>query len=349
MAEAEGTPKFSVVVPIYRVEAYLEECVASIQGQTLENIEIVLVDDGSPDRCGQIADALAESDSRIRVVHRENGGLGPARNSGVEASCGEYVGFVDSDDWVDPEMFEALAAELDRTGADICYSGIRAVHAGAVSSVTENRFAGRVLRGPDEIFEMRRSFYGDSIDRVRDDGVPVSVCVAGYRRELLNANDVRFEAVRSEDILFNAKAAAHASSVAVIDGVFYNYRHDEQPSITRTFKDKTFNDFEVFFGRLLAHAEAEDARFRDECLLRSRKRIVDYARALGTIICESPAEWGVMRARLLRSATLPHVEWALSGFPAGRLTRKQQLYYYALKCRSPFAMWLLQRLRGHTC
>ena len=92
------SPAFSIVVPIYNVEQYLYDCVSSIRKQTLENIEIILVDDGSPDRCGELADSLACQDNRIKVVHRVNGGLGPARNTGIDVACGEYIGFVDSDD-----------------------------------------------------------------------------------------------------------------------------------------------------------------------------------------------------------------------------------------------------------
>ena len=91
-------PKVSVVIPMYNVEKYLDTCVQSVRKQTLQDIEIILVDDGSPDRCGEMAEEYAKQDSRVKVVHRKNGGLGPARNSGMEIATGEYIGFVDSDD-----------------------------------------------------------------------------------------------------------------------------------------------------------------------------------------------------------------------------------------------------------
>ena len=95
--------RISVIVPIYKVEAYLDKCVQSIVDQTYTNLEIILVDDGSPDRCGQMCDAWAAKDSRIRVVHKENGGLSDARNAGLEIATGTYIAFVDSDDWVSVE------------------------------------------------------------------------------------------------------------------------------------------------------------------------------------------------------------------------------------------------------
>ena len=92
----------SVIIPIYNVEAYLDECIASVIAQTYSNLEIILVDDGSPDNCPQMCDEWAAKDSRIRVIHKENGGLSDARNAGIDIATGEYIAFVDSDDWIEP-------------------------------------------------------------------------------------------------------------------------------------------------------------------------------------------------------------------------------------------------------
>ena len=96
----------SIIVPVYKVEKYLEKCVKSILKQTYTNLEIILVDDGSPDKCGQLCDELAKTDDRIKVFHKENGGLSDARNFGVERANGEYIGFVDSDDYIHESMYE---------------------------------------------------------------------------------------------------------------------------------------------------------------------------------------------------------------------------------------------------
>ena len=101
-------PLISVIIPVYKVEDYLEQCVRSVAAQSYSPLEIILVDDGSPDRCGSICDALAAEDERIKVIHKPNGGLSDARNKGVEASRGEYVSFVDSDDYVSPHYIEYL-------------------------------------------------------------------------------------------------------------------------------------------------------------------------------------------------------------------------------------------------
>lgn len=112
-------PLISVVIPVYKVEAYLDRCVESVVRQSYEKLEIILVDDGSPDRCGAMCDAWAQKDARIRVRHQPNAGLGAARNRGTEMAAGEYVSYVDSDDYLAPDAIELLLRLLDGQHADI--------------------------------------------------------------------------------------------------------------------------------------------------------------------------------------------------------------------------------------
>lgn len=116
--------KISVIVPVYKVEPYLRKCVDSILAQTYQNLEIILVDDGSPDNCGAICDEYAKQDARIKVIHKPNGGLSDARNAGLDTMTGEYVAFVDSDDWIMPQMYETLLQMLKQFQADIAFGGV---------------------------------------------------------------------------------------------------------------------------------------------------------------------------------------------------------------------------------
>lgn len=118
----------SVIVPVYKVEEYLDQCVKSIVGQTYKNLEIILVDDGSPDHCPIMCDRWAEKDSRIKVIHKENGGLSDARNAGLKVATGEYVAFIDSDDWVDENLYECLLTESKKCGAQIAACNIVRVY-----------------------------------------------------------------------------------------------------------------------------------------------------------------------------------------------------------------------------
>ena len=112
-------PLLSIIVPVYDVENYLQKCIDSILAQTFTDFELILVDDGSPDNCPALCDAAAAKDARIRVLHQKNGGLSAARNAGLDVARGEWIGFVDSDDYIAPEMYETLYKAMQSTGADL--------------------------------------------------------------------------------------------------------------------------------------------------------------------------------------------------------------------------------------
>lgn len=117
-------PTISVIVPVYKVEPYLHQCVDSILGQRYRDFELILVDDGSPDGCPAICDEYARLDSRVRVIHKENGGLSSARNAGLDAATGKYVAFVDSDDWIDPDMLQIMMESIRSSEADMVLCGV---------------------------------------------------------------------------------------------------------------------------------------------------------------------------------------------------------------------------------
>ena len=112
-------PKLSIIVPVYRVEAYIEKCIDSILAQAFSDFELILVDDGSPDRCPEICDAYAQEHPNIKVIHQPNGGLSDARNAGLDIAVGEYIGFVDSDDYIHRDMYRTMVAEMEQTDSDM--------------------------------------------------------------------------------------------------------------------------------------------------------------------------------------------------------------------------------------
>ena len=123
----------SVIIPVYKVEKYVEKCIQSVINQTYENLQIILVDDGSPDNCGKICDEYAKKDHRIEVIHKSNGGLSDARNKGLEIAKGEYIGFVDSDDYIEADMYEVLYNLLKQYNADVSICNFYTVSQGKIS------------------------------------------------------------------------------------------------------------------------------------------------------------------------------------------------------------------------
>lgn len=135
-----GNELISVIVPVYNVERYLEKCVNSIVNQTYKNLEIILVNDGATDSSGDLCDKLAMIDNRIKVYHKENGGLSDARNYGVERATGEYVGFVDSDDYIDAEMYEKLYEAIKKENVDVAECSLKVIYPGKIELFTDEKY-----------------------------------------------------------------------------------------------------------------------------------------------------------------------------------------------------------------
>lgn len=206
-----GTPQISVIAPIYKVELYLDRCVQSIVNQTYTNLEIILVDDGSPDNCGAMCNAWAEKDSRIKVVHKENGGLSDARNAGLAVANGSLVSFIDSDDWIEPDFIEALYHAMERAGAQIAGCGVAYVdESGAVL----RQRAVAPLEKMDRIEALRRL--------VLEDGVYQTVWNKLYRREVVDG--ILFEKGRyNEDDFWTYQVFDRIERLALVDKPMYNY------------------------------------------------------------------------------------------------------------------------------
>lgn len=234
-------PLVSIIVPVYNVEKTLERCVRSLQEQSLQDLEIILVDDGTKDASGKLAEQLAAGDQRIRVIHKENEGLGLTRNAGMRLAQGTYVGFVDSDDYVDPQMFEKLVQEAERTGADAVYGGYVRVFEGKVSSRTEFE-AQRVYEGKEQLMELMLSMLACPPEDPEDSRYGATVWKGIYRRETLEKNHIQFYSEReyvSEDGLFQIDFLSHASRAAVIPGAFYFYEYNPD-SLTSVYRPGRF-------------------------------------------------------------------------------------------------------------
>ena len=218
-------PEVSIVVPCYKVEPYLDRCVSSLVNQTLNDIEIILVDDESPDRVPQMCDDWARKDPRIKVVHKRNGGLGMACNSGIEAATGRFIAFCDSDDWVDLDCYETLLKTALRHGADAVYSGIKRVDQhGTVSPMSqpphEAEYAGRSLA--DFMLGMIATAPSEFKERERQ----MSAKIVLYSAEVIHDNNILFHSEReyvSEDLLFNLDFLACCNKVVEIPRPFYYY------------------------------------------------------------------------------------------------------------------------------
>lgn len=240
-------PKISVIVPVYRVEKYLERCVNSLLGQTLSDIEIILVDDGSPDGCPALCDEFAKKDGRIKVLHKENEGLGLARNSGMSLAVGEYIAFVDSDDYVKSEMYRTLYEAAQRENADIAMCGLCCI--GGIMSAKENDvqnincFDGyTVFDGKEGIDRLMLDISGALPKEDQDSRYGFSSVKNIYRKEVLEKNKIRFlseKEVMSEDVFFLLDFLDKCECAVGVPGAFYCYCRNGQ-SLSKSYRSDRF-------------------------------------------------------------------------------------------------------------
>ncbi|MDY2698124.1 MAG: glycosyltransferase [Lachnospiraceae bacterium] len=199
----------SIIVPIYKVEQFLPRCIDSILGQTFSDFELILVDDGSPDHCGEICDQYETADSRIRVIHKENGGLSDARNAGLEVAQGDYICFVDSDDWVAPQYLEKLLRNLKETDADICECG---------AYYTSGESCDKREKSQLIVFNTEQALR----ELIQDGQLHQYVWNKLYRRDVIG--DIFFvKGKTNEDEFWTYQIFGRAKRVTKISDILYNY------------------------------------------------------------------------------------------------------------------------------
>lgn len=228
-------PKVSIIVPVFKVEQYIHRCIESLFAQTLTDIEIILVDDGSPDQCPDICDAYAAHDQRIKVVHKKNGGLSSARNAGMQVATGTYIGFVDSDDTVAPDMYEKLFSIMETEKVDfVMCDYIRVPSTGSSYLKTLDIRAGHYTKQ-----DIRTDIFPNLImGKYLDYGPLLSVWHCLYRSEFLSRNQLLFdEEVRwSEDNIFSAFVGYHANSFYYLKGEGLYHYYQNPGTITTTYR-----------------------------------------------------------------------------------------------------------------
>ncbi len=225
--------KVSIIMPTYNVEKYFIKCLESVINQTLSDIEIIPVDDGSPDNCGKIIDEYASKDERIKPIHKENGGYGSAVNAGLAAATGEYIGIVETDDWCEPTMFEKLYNKAKETEADLvkCYFNISSVD-------NKNRK-----------YEINY-FYSlkDTFEYTKDARISLfhaSVWCGLYKKSMLKENNIIMSAEKGsyyQDNYWSTQCYYCSNKISIIKENLYNWRVEEgQDSSTRRKDEKLFN------------------------------------------------------------------------------------------------------------
>lgn len=335
--------KVSVVVPVYNVQKYLSRCINSLLEQTLSGMQIILVDDESPDMCPQLCDEFALKYSNLKVVHRKNGGLGLARNSGIEVADGEYIAFVDSDDYVDLNMMEVLYNECKSNDLDVIYSEFNTNEYPGYRVIPHDE---RIYRG-NEIENLKLDFVGAEPDYPSSVKYEPSACKGLYSLKLIKENNIRFLSERmyiSEDVLFNLDVLNHSKNAKIVPFQFYHYCLNGN-SLTHTYRAdrwekqclmlKTLEKYKKYFS--------DASTFN----LRLSRTAMAYFRMAATIELHYGCfSWKKKYSTIRKMLNEPILQSLLNGYPIAQLPKVWRVFAYLMKKKFCLGICILIFLKG---
>ena len=347
-------PKVSIIVPVYNAEKYLERCINSLKSQTLEDIEIILVDDSSKDSSLEICNKMAMEDSRIKVIHKENEGAGKARNAALKIATGEYIGFMDSDDYAERDMFETLYNKAEKYNSDLVMSGVLYVDGSIFSKegecVRKDYFETDThFETEEELKKLRMGIIGAPPGDAEDSKYGMSIWKNLYRREIIKKNNITFESEReklSEDSLFMIDYISCIKKATGINEAFYNYCRNED-SISKSYKKDRFEKSLVFVDEV-------EKRFKKDIKPQEYQIYIDrFWQAMCRVICSQEIMYSLdnnikfadLKKRLEYICTHNLTVRVLKSYPIGKLPLKQMVFAMAMKYKMYLLMKLLVLLR----
>ena len=336
-------PKISVIVPIYNVEKYLSRCIESLINQTLKEIEIILVDDGSKDNSSKICDEYATKDKRIKVIHKKNEGLGLTRNAGIKLATGRYLAFVDSDDYIELDMYEKMYDIAMSNDCDF-------VRGDAYKELPTGKMLNDNLTSPlkEGIYNRSEMFknilyplFGKLPEEKANKYISCSACKSIYKREIINKNNIFFESERkyiSEDLLFNLDFIVNSNSAYVINKRFYHYIKNEN-SLTNSYKKDSFEKEIILYNELKKRLIKYN--IYDKCSLRLDRFLIDRTKmCIKKEILGNPNKKEI-NVNLNKIVTKKEIVQILHEYPIYKLPFKYKVFYLILKYKINILLRLL--------
>ncbi len=348
-------PKVSIIVPVYNAEKYLERCITSLKNQSLSDIEIILVDDASSDLSPEMCDKAAKEDLRIKVIHKENAGAGMARNAGLGIATGKYIGFVDCDDYVMPDMFQTLYEKAEKYNADLVMSGVLFVDGNIFNDegacVQKLYFdADTHFETKEELQRLRMGIVGALPEDADDSKYGMSIWKNLFRHDSIKKNNIAFVSERemlSEDALFMIDYIFCIEKATGIREAFYNYCRNGD-SISKSYKKDRFEKSLVFIN-------AVEERFKKDIAPEAYQIYIDrFWQAMCRVLCaqeimhakENHIRYTDLKERLKTVCTHRQTVRTLKSYPIGKLPFGQRLFAYGVKYKLYFLLKILVELRN---
>ena len=343
-------PKISVIIPVYNAEKYLKRCLDSVINQTFKDIEIILVDDGSKDQSGRICDELQVIDKRIKVIHQSNSGPGFARNNALKMATGEYISFVDSDDYIESDMYEKIYKAIKNEDADTCIFGYHKVRDGKIFYTRTNAISG-TFKGREALTHIFLNVLGTEPSYPDDYRILwQSSCLSLYSLDLIQKHNVAFPsegelAKFGEDFLFDLDYFIHASNVTIVNEPFYYYCESPN-SINTSFKECWFltivNLYRELRHRVRNYLKDED--FLEKAEERLRRTFLAGAR---NCIMHISAFFSYKdgRGHIMDICNNPVIREVLQVYPWKKNPFKYRLFNYCLDKKRIWLLYLLGKLK----
>lgn len=325
----------SVIVPVYNVEKYLRQCLDSILIQTYTSLQVIMVDDGSTDNSGGICEEYTKKDERFIVVHKKNAGLGYARNTGLDIANGQYVIFVDSDDYISVTLIEDLYRELKEHQVDVCISGWKCT----VEGYRNVQYEATYYPGEKAKKEMLPRMLGSLPDK--KDSIDMSVCGVLYDAELIRTHHIRFLSERkigSEDLFFNIDYMQYADGayLSEIVGYFYNVNLS---SITRSYQLDRFKKVHFLYQEAIKHLE--ELNYDNTAMLRTKRMF--FRNVTGCISQETnPNLDFTFKQRIEHIKSIckdPTLLEAIHGYPVQKLGFAQRMFLYMIEHKQAIVLY----------
>lgn len=320
----------SIIVPVYNVEKYLQENISSLLKQTYKEIEIILVDDGSKDNSGYLCDQAAKKDSRIKVIHKENAGLGYARNSGLKVAQGKYVTFIDSDDVADIDLIQRMVDGINESGADTCIGGFKRIDKFG-SILYKERYKSEVYSDNDVSRKLLIRMLGSAPNK--HDAIKMSVWNVLYSMEIIKENNLLFKSERefiSEDIIWNLDYYKYSKKIIVIDSIAYGYRITPG-SLTQTYKENKFGMICKLYKEL--KNRIDDVFIDDEAITRlQRQFFVNFRSCLKQEIYSSKSYFDIYKS-IKEMCASEIVYEILEEYPVSKINLKAKFFLILIKRR----------------
>lgn len=336
----------SVIVPIYNVEKYLRHCIESIINQTYQELEIILIDDGSPDGSGVICEEYAKKDSRIKVVHKQNEGLGFARNTGLEYVTGDYVCFVDSDDWLEKNAIESWLNAIESNNADMVMCNYQKINDNGELlyryQITKEKL---IFEESDIIKNIFLPMIGRNSYEKEDFTINMCVWTNIYSTHIIKDNHIRFLSEReylSEDICFNLEYLLHTKKVVMIPDNLYCYRFNPD-SLTNRYKGDEFNKAARLYAKVSKWAEL--ANMSEELEYRAHRFFITKVRELLKRLCKSDLSFAEKKNELNRILQSDVLKATLAEYPLDRYILKYRIPALLMKYNMKTPLIFLFKIR----